>query len=63
MAKSVTINLGGFLLPGLTLLFAAGKIWGQLDWSWLWVFSPLWIPFGILFLLAVFIAVIKAFVD
>jgi ribose/xylose/arabinose/galactoside ABC-type transport system permease subunit len=28
------------LLTGLTLLFAGAKVFGFLDWSWWWVFSP-----------------------
>ena len=27
----------------LTLLFVAAKLFGFIDWSWWWVFSPLWI--------------------
>jgi hypothetical protein len=32
----------------LTLLFIGLKLTGYIEWSWLWVLSPLWIP--ILFL-------------
>lgn len=31
----------------LTLLFIAMKLMGAIDWSWVWVLSPLWIPFAI----------------
>ena len=31
------------LLGALTVLFAAAKVFGFLDWSWWWVFSPVWI--------------------
>ena len=27
----------------LTLLFVGAKLFGFIDWSWWWVFSPLWI--------------------
>lgn len=37
----------------LALLFAALKIFGAITWRWLWVLSPVWIPFA-LFLLAAF---------
>ena len=30
------------LLTGLTLLFAAAKLFGYTDASWWWVFSPYW---------------------
>ena len=33
----------GFFIAGLTLLFIYLKMTSQIDWSWLWVLSPLWI--------------------
>ena len=32
-----------FFISGLTLLFIYLKMTSQIDWSWLWVLSPLWI--------------------
>lgn len=29
--------------PLLTLVFILLKIFGAINWSWVWVFSPLWI--------------------
>lgn len=31
----------------LAILFIALKLMGHITWSWLWVLSPLWIPWGI----------------
>lgn len=31
----------------LSLLLVAAKLFGYLSWSWLWVFSPLWIGYGL----------------
>ena len=31
----------------LTIVFIALKLCGLITWSWLWVLSPLWIPFVI----------------
>ena len=28
----------------LTILFIGLKITGYIDWSWLWVLAPIWIP-------------------
>ena len=44
----------------LTLLFIILKIFGAIDWSWIWVFSPLWLPvvFGFSVILGVIILVI-----
>jgi hypothetical protein len=37
---------------GLTLLFAGWKIGHFINWSWWWVLAPLWIPWGLIFLIA-----------
>lgn len=46
MRKKVNINISlpGGILGALTITFVILKALGYLDWSWLWVFSPLWIP-------------------
>lgn len=33
----------------LSLLFIGLKLTGYIDWSWLWVLSPLWITFVLIF--------------
>lgn len=50
---------GGIGFCGLlTILFIALKLLKVITWSWVWVLSPFWIPFGlvILILISVFIA-------
>ena len=44
----------------LTLLFIILKLFGAIDWSWTWVFSPIWIPlvFGFSIILGVVLLVI-----
>lgn len=38
----------GIGLPGLlTVAFVVLKLCGVISWSWWWVLSPIWIPFGI----------------
>ena len=37
-------------LCALTLVFVVLKICRVIGWSWLWVFSPLWLSVSILFL-------------
>lgn len=37
----------------LLAVFVALKLFGFLQWSWLWILSPLWIPFVIVCLLSV----------
>lgn len=38
-------NSGGLSLPGvLFIIFLILKLTGNIDWSWVWITSPLWIP-------------------
>lgn len=49
--KTISFSLGSF--PSLlTVAFIGLKIVGKIDWSWWWVLSPLWIPIGAFFLIA-----------
>ena len=41
----------------LTLLFVAAKLFGYIDWSWWWVFAPLWIEAAIVLVLIVLFGV------
>lgn len=47
--KTVSVNAGGFLTTGLTLLFAAAKIFvpERFPYSWWVVFAPIWIPLAL----------------
>ena len=44
----------------LTLLFIILKIFGAINWSWVWVLSPLWLPlaFGFSFILGIVLLII-----
>lgn len=42
--SNVSINIGGLFTTMLTILFIGLKLTGYIDWSWVWVLSPLWIP-------------------
>lgn len=58
MAEKV-VTRGGIGFTGLlTIAFIVLKLCHVIDWSWLWVLAPLWIPFGILLVLAVFFIII-----
>ena len=51
-------STGGIGFSGLlTVLFIGLKLTGNIDWSWLWVLSPLWISFSILVLLWVLLTI------
>lgn len=58
---TLTVSSGNLIIViGLTGIFTLLKICKVIDWSWLWVFSPLWID-GIL-LLALFIITIIMYI-
>jgi len=55
--SKVTVN---FNLPGLLLIaFIILKLCGVIQWSWLWVLAPLWIPLAIWLVVVVIILFIK----
>lgn len=41
----------------LTLMFVGAKLLGYIDWSWWWVFSPLWIEAAFVIVLLVVFAI------
>jgi len=50
-----TTGINGATL--LTVLFVGLKLTNQIDWSWWWVLSPLWISFVFVFLMLLLIAI------
>ena len=43
----------------LTVAFVVLKLCGVINWSWLWVFSPLWIPAALILVFILIILVIR----
>ena len=58
-SKSVSVNFP--FLGILTLIFITLKLTGHIAWSWWWVLSPLWIPVGIVLLIAIIAGIVLAF--
>lgn len=55
-------STGGISFFGLlTIVFITLKLIGTIDWSWLWVLSPIWIPFTLVFLILLIQLTIAAF--
>lgn len=49
MSDKSSRTSGGIGFFGLlTILFIGLKLTGYIAWSWLWVLSPIWIPFAII---------------
>ena len=59
--SEVSKSGGCGFLGFLTLLFIGLKLAGYIDWSWIWILCPLWIPFsiGIIFLFCMFLVFLK----
>lgn len=56
--KETKATVSGLTFPGaLLILFIVLKLTGVVSWSWLWVLSPLWIPFAVVFVVLGFIAI------
>jgi uncharacterized integral membrane protein len=46
-------------LPMITLILVILKLTGVINWSWVWVTSPIWIPIALVFfILAVALGVV-----
>lgn len=58
--KTLSISLTPQPLVLLTILFVALKLTNHIDWSWLWVLAPLWLPITIVIggLLFVFLLIL-----
>ena len=59
--KKVTVNFGG-IGTILAIVFMILKLTGNIDWSWVWIFAPIWIPLalvvGILAIYGIIVVVI-----
>lgn len=54
-----TETKGGIGFTGLlTIAFIVLKLCGVINWTWVWVLSPLWISFGLVVLIVVFALVV-----
>lgn len=47
--KTVNISIPSLLAVAFIIL----KLCGVIQWSWVWVLSPIWIPFALFLLFAV----------
>lgn len=57
--KTTTVRSGGIGFAGvLTIVFIVLKLIGIIEWSWLWVLSPLWIGW---ILIIVVVAIVLIF--
>ena len=58
MDNNLNINSNGSFLGFLTLIFITLKLCHVIDWSWVWVLAPLWIPLSIVLAIAIIVFVV-----
>lgn len=59
MSEKSSSSRGGIGFCGLlTIVFITLKLIGKIDWSWLWVLAPLWIPLSILVIILIIVGII-----
>lgn len=65
-SKELTFKFGVPLGSILVIIFVLFKLTGNLDWSWWWVFSPIWLPLAlflfivlIIFIIGIIVAIIN----
>ena len=51
--NKLTIKLVTPITLIIFILFFLAKIFDKIDWSWWWVFSPLWVPFAFVLLIII----------
>ena len=55
-------NGGIGLTTILFLIFLTLKLTNNIDWSWWWVFSPLWIPIALVLFIFIFILIVHFYI-
>ena len=56
----------GCVTPLSVIVFLAvffAKIYNKIDWSWWWVFSPLWIPAALVIIALIVILILKIWIE
>lgn len=50
------------ILTIMFVVFLTLKLTGNIDWSWWWVTSPLWLPVAMLFVIIGLIVIVGSFI-
>lgn len=59
-----TVEYNGIGFTGLlTVLFIGLKLGGVINWSWVWVLSPLWISIGLALGIIILVLMLAIFID
>lgn len=58
-----SISIGGGFTGLLTIAFIVLKLCGVIDWSWVWVLSPLWISVSLFLVIAIIVLIVVAIIN
>ena len=61
--KKITIGCTPPLAVIVFLAFFFAKIFDKIDWSWWWVFSPLWIPAIFVIIVVIIMIILKIWIE
>lgn len=57
-SKNTTVSCGIGFTGLLTIVFIVLKLLNIINWSWWWVLAPLWLPVGIILIIALIFIII-----
>lgn len=60
--KKITIGCTSPLAVIVFLAFFFAKIFNLINWSWWWVFSPLWVPILLVIVFLLIILILKIWI-
>jgi hypothetical protein len=64
MSNNSSSSSSGIGFPGLlTVLFIGLKLTGYINWSWVWVLSPIWISASFVFAIILIIAIVAVIAE
>ena len=61
--ETLNVNIGGLFSTLLAVAFIVLKLCHVIEWSWLWVLAPLWIPIALVLVILVIVLILKCFVS
>lgn len=53
MASNSNNSSGSFFTSGLAVLFIGLKLTGYINWPWVWVLAPIWVPIAVVVVILV----------
>ena len=60
--KKIQVGWVSPLTVTVFLAFFFAKIFNKIDWSWWWVFSPLWIPMLLVIVFLLIVLILKIWI-